>query len=555
MNRRALAWAVWTLIAPKAAFGADVQADASTFATLLPSLNPGDTIHLAPGTYSHFAVSDLNGTSSSWITIAGPASGPPATVEADPGPCCNTIEITGSSFVAIEHLTIDGKNVDGAFGLSASGTASPVHDIRVEGCTFLNHHGSQQHDAISTKTPTWGWIIRNNHIDSVGTGLYLGNSDGSDPFIGGVIEGNLVENPIGYCMEIKWQSPRPDVAGMPTTPSSTVIRNNVFIKNDDPSPDGDRPNVLVGGFPDSGPGSTDRYEIYGNVFFHNPRESLLQASGRVTVHDNIFVDAPGTALLLQDHDLPLKLAYVYNNTIYGTGSGISFGSTASQGDSVVGNLVFAGTPIGGAIQTQRDNLIDTAANAAMYVKMPSTTLGAMDFYPLAGKCQGTPLDLSLMSQDIDYDVDFNGTPKGALQFRGAYAGEGTNPGWPIADGIKSGGASSDGGVSNDGGAAGVLDGGAGGANDASSGGAGRGPAMVDASADAGRGGSAQGGPDSGPGGTDASTPPGGIAPSESSGCGCRVGSSARAAEKTVSGLFALGIIALRRRRRRHLSRD
>src|SRR5262249_1480123 len=151
----------------------------------------GDTLHLAAGNYPHFSIAGLNGTSDAWITITGPASGPPATIEADPGPCCNTIEVTGSSFVAIEHLTIDGKNVDGAFGLNASGAG--VHHIRVEGCTFVNHHGSQQHDGISTKTPTWGWVIRSNRITSVGTGLYLGNSDGSAPFIGGIIEGNLVE--------------------------------------------------------------------------------------------------------------------------------------------------------------------------------------------------------------------------------------------------------------------------------------------------------------------------------------------------------------------------
>ena len=31
----------------------------------------------------------------------------------------------------------------------------------------------------------------------------------------------------------------------------------------------------------------------GNVFLHNARESLLQASGRVTIHDNLFVDVMG----------------------------------------------------------------------------------------------------------------------------------------------------------------------------------------------------------------------------------------------------------------------
>ncbi len=91
---------------------------------------------------------------------------------------------------------------------------------------------------------------------------------------------------------------------MPTGPQRTIIRQNVFIKNDAPSPDGDRPNLLVDGFPDAGEGSQDLYEIYGNLFLHNPRESLLQASGRVSIHDNLFVDVTGTAILLRTTTCP-----------------------------------------------------------------------------------------------------------------------------------------------------------------------------------------------------------------------------------------------------------
>ena len=72
------------------------------------------------------------------------------------------------------------------------------------------------------------------------------------------------------------------------------------MKTDRPSPDGDRPNLLVGGFPDSGPNAEDSTQIYGNVFAHNPREALLQASGRVSIHDNVFFDTPNAAIVLQD---------------------------------------------------------------------------------------------------------------------------------------------------------------------------------------------------------------------------------------------------------------
>src|SRR6185436_20080235 len=117
--------------------------------------------------------------------------------------------------------------------------------------------------------------------------------------------------------------------------------------------------------------------IYGNFFFHNPRESLLQASGRVSIHDNIFVDASDIAVNLRDHDLPLRLAHVFDNTVYGAARGVHFGNTATEGDLVAANLVFAATPIDGPIQTQAQNLVDSVANVPSYVNAPSLILGQM----------------------------------------------------------------------------------------------------------------------------------------------------------------------------------
>lgn len=441
--------ALLSLAIAREARAADRNATPATFSAELARLAPGDTLHLSAGSYRHFTLNGLNGSASAWITITGPASGPPAIVEADPGPCCNTIEIVDSSFVALRRLRIDGKNVDGAFGVSAK--SGVVHDIVLDSNEFVNHRGTQQNTAISTKVTTWGWVIRGNHIDGVGTGVYLGNSNGAAPFIGGLIEGNVIENPIGYCMQIKFQTPRTPVTGMPTAPTSTIIRRNVFVKNDDPSPDGDRPNVLVGGFPDTGPGSEDRYEIYGNVFVHNPRESLLQASGRVTIHDNLFVDAPGrTAVMLQDHDLPLKQAFVYDNTIYAVGTGIQLRSRARQADAVVSNAIFADVGITGSINDQRENLVDSVAAAPGYVTRPSTARAAMDFYPLPGKCKGPAVDPAVFSKDTDFGLDFNGTSRGRFEYRGAFAGEGKNPG--PTDGGAPLGPGMDGGSVGDGGA-------------------------------------------------------------------------------------------------------
>jgi hypothetical protein len=421
------------------AAGATVYtANPTNYRTVLTTLQPGDTLQLAAGTYSMLAINNLNGTPSAWITITGPTSGAPAVIQGNA--CCNTVEIAYSSYLAIENLTIDSLGLTDVDGISAhNGSNNLVHDILIQNNTLVGQNSDQQAVGISTKTPTWGWIIRHNQIVGAGTGIYLGNSDGTDPFIGGIIEDNLVENSIGYDLQIKYQITRPVVAGMPTGQSITIIRNNVFTKNNAPSPDGVRPNALVSPFPLTGPGSTDMYEIYGNVFFHNPSEALLQCSGRVSVHDNLFVDSYLPAAVFQAHDGPLQLAYVYNNTIYTKTTGINFGSAATQGDMVTGNLVFAATPISGSIAHSSGNIVDTLANAVGYVNTPSLTLGAMNFYPLAnGRAQGPALALSTFTSDTDYLLDFNGVSKTAtgLAFRGAYAGQGTNPGWTVQANFK-----------------------------------------------------------------------------------------------------------------------
>jgi hypothetical protein len=382
----------------------------------------------------------LNGTPAAWITITGPESGAPAVIVGEGD--YKTVEIFNCSYLAIENLRIDSLGTPGAFGICAMGREKNVtHHIRIEGNTLVGQNGGQGTDGISTKTPTWGWIIRYNQILGAGTGLYLGDSDGTQPFVNGLIENNLVKDTIGYNMEIKDQKSIPDIPGMPTGPTSTIIRNNVFIKNDQPSPNGDRPNLLVSAFPDTGTGSMNMYEIYGNYFLHNHSEALFQGSGRISLHDNVFVDGPYTypAVVLRKQNHPLKVALVYNNTVYTSGKGIYFGSRAQVYDAVVGNLVFASVPISGQIIQQSNNVVESVNRAPRYVKLPAFA-GAMDFYPLAGQCQGGPLDLTDLDADTDYSVDFNGTPKvsakGATVYRGAYAGEGSNPGWQLRDGVK-----------------------------------------------------------------------------------------------------------------------
>ncbi len=317
--------------------------------------------------------------------------------------------------------------------------ATKRHQIMpTPGLRPLGVGGSQQTVGISTKSPAWNWVVRGNTIIEPGTGMYFGNSDGTQPFIAGIIENNLVLDPEGYAIQVKHQLPYslPDV---PAGSHSTIIRHNVLIKDDRPSGDGDRPNLLVDAFPDTGQGSNDLYEIYGNFIFHNSRESLIQASGRLAIHDNVLVGAGSgqSAMYLVDHNGPLKVAYVYNNTIYGGANGIRFASAARVDDLVIGNAVFADQQINGSVTNVRDNVVDQINLAANYVVSPSTVLGSMNFYPIAGRLDGTPIVYpAVLAGEADFWNDFNGTDRGTGTFRGAYAGSGTNPGWQLDATLK-----------------------------------------------------------------------------------------------------------------------
>ena len=413
-----------------------IEADPSNYEALRDTLQPGDTLRLAPGVYPLLYLRNLNGTPDAWITVQGPEMGEPAIIKPDPANpyCCNLIELSNSSYLALRNLTIDSASTDAIFGINLS---SKNHDILVENCIFIGQDSNQQTVAISTKGIDWNWTIRGNTIIEAGTGLYLGDSDGSAPFINGLIEGNIFINTLGYNAQVKYQNPYSLEPGMPPGPHTTVIRDNVFIKEKAQSEwpsdrlSGARPNLLVGGFPNTGANAQDRYEIYGNFFYKNPDENLLQGSGRAAIHDNIFVGGSRTSINLVDHDLPLKIAYVYNNTIYGGNRGIHVSNgNALEASHIRGNVVFSELGISGPGQT--DNVEDSVANAVDYVVAPSLVLGSMDFYPLPGTLQGPPLELATFDGPSAFDLDFNRESKGDFSYRGAYAGEGTNPGWRLA---------------------------------------------------------------------------------------------------------------------------
>ncbi|HEX9981912.1 MAG TPA: hypothetical protein VGF69_01490 [Thermoanaerobaculia bacterium] len=408
-----------------------VQATPSTYRSLIAGLMPGDRLLFAAGTYTQgLPIHGKNGQPGQCIVFEGPASGSPALFT---GGSWNVISLKDSSYIAVRNLSLDGMDLAGD-GVKAEATAVSVHHILIERLNITNFDPNQQRVGISTKCPAWNWVVRHNTITNAGTGMYFGDSSGGYEFSNSLVEHNLVYDTIGYNAQFKHQLSRSTSVGAPSS-GTTIIRHNVFSKGANSGTTDPRPNLLVGHWPLSGAGSSDIYQIYGNLFYENPTEGLFQGEGNVALHDNLFVHRTGTAVRFQQQNsLPRRLE-IFNNTIVASGTGIYINNPdPAYTQRVVGNAVFAGTPITGGQAS--NNVTGTYAQASSFLNNPMAALGAgLDLYPKSGQLQGTAIDYTPFTGLLDYNRDFNGRTR-INTYRGAYSGDGVNPGWTLARAIK-----------------------------------------------------------------------------------------------------------------------
>jgi len=341
--RRTVCTASLCLLTGTAA-AADYRAGAENYRDYLHRLQPGDRLLLETGDYFHgLPLQNLSGRAGQPVIIEAANPAAPPRFIARPG--ANTVSLADVRYLVLRHLELDGRNqpVD---AIKAEGHSRYADFITLEHLFIHDHAASQQNVGISTKCPALGWVVKANRIERTGTGMYFGDSDGSDPFVGGVIEANRVTQTLGYNLQIKHQKTRPaEYADR----YDTLIRYNVFSKRDAlPNPQA-RPNVLLGHLPLTGAGSEDRYLVYGNLFLHNPSEALLQAEGQVAVYDNVLINGSGDAIHVQPHnDVPRDMA-IFSNTVLASGTGIQVRPAADTPyrQRVIANVVVAGTPLQG----------------------------------------------------------------------------------------------------------------------------------------------------------------------------------------------------------------
>ena len=387
------------------------NADPDNYRQVLKRLKAGDTLQLAPGVYRQgLSLQNLHGTPAHPITITGPENDGTALFIGREGRI--TVSLINVSHITLRHLSLDGEGKRG-HGIVAEGRGRFAHDVTLENLEITRFDADQSFNAISTKAPAWNWVIRDNVISHAGTGLYLGDSDGSAPFVAGLIEGNRIRHTIGYNAQIKHQAPRPNLAGLPTTPQQTVIRNNVFDKSlggsDGPMA---RPNLLLGHWPLEGPGQDDRYLVYGNVFFQNPTERLFQAEGNVVAYNNLFVNLFGEAVSFQAHnDQPRRIWFV-NNTVLGLGPALRLSGADERFEQLVdGNAIFAERPETSTLPGE--NHVVSLERAEEVLRNPFAALPeSLDLAPVDGTLDRTSAEIRLPPDLPTTEQDFRGQMRG-----------------------------------------------------------------------------------------------------------------------------------------------
>jgi hypothetical protein len=368
MRRAILAGLAATVLFPLVAMlahASDYVGNPENYLRTLRVLGPGDTLTLRAGLYRDgLPLHDIHGDAQHQIVICGPRFGAPAVLLGRPD--ANTVSLATASYITLRDMWLDGLHLP-VDGVKAEGRGGPVHHITLERLTIVGHDFAQDIVAISTQSPAWGWVIRDNYIIGAGTGLYLGSSDGSAPFIAGVIEDNLIVDTIGYNIEIKHQAERPKLPDAPTGQSVTILRNNVFAKTRNGSTGKSaRPNVLVGHFPLRGSGRTDRYEVVDNLFFDNANEALFQGEGNLLLERNVFFNAHGDAIVVQPHnDIPRRVSIV-DNFVAASGRGVRVrGGDPDLEQAVARNAVYARETIDGGALHDNETGPFSAAPAAL----------------------------------------------------------------------------------------------------------------------------------------------------------------------------------------------
>lgn len=395
--------------------------------SLLNGLSPGDEVILADGMYTlsgRFSFTAI-GTEAEPILIRAADGATPHFHRPDASQ--NIWDITNA-----EHVVI--------LGLEFSGGSA---GLRIEAATNLTIEDCHIHDTddVALRMNDGGvlyrrvFILRNHIHDTHGTGegMYLGCNNNGCQVAESVIAGNYVHHTNagdvsqGDGIELKEGS------------YGNVIRDNVIH-------DTNYPCIL--GYSTVGNGAPNVVER--NVLW-NCGDHAIQWAADAVIRNNIVLSAAGSGIASQPHQsgAPSNLEIVHNTVVMPNGPALSL-RNGTGSVTVANNALYAQT--GAAILVRGDSsMFRFAGNVGEGgldgLSTPGLAPGAIaadfvdarysggvpnDVFPAAGGALVAAGDPSEVAPD-----DFNGTDRMGVADVGAYAyGDGSNPGWVLAEGFK-----------------------------------------------------------------------------------------------------------------------
>ncbi len=395
-----------------------LEGNPGNYRQMLEKLKAGDTLKLAAGKYERgLSVKGLAGEEGKPIVIAGPESGEPACIVG--APRHNTVQLNACSYLTLRSLKIDGRGLD---GIMAVLFREGGHHLTLERLEVVGYGSHQSLCGVGCYDGEYYWdcTIRGCKFINPGTGMYLGQYQGKGGFVRGLIEGNLILDPVGYCAQLKPQNSRPE--NVPE--GQTIIRYNVFAKRKNATGGGtrgggNRPCLNINPFPDSGRGSKDMYLIYGNLFYQNyMNDALFQGNQNIAFYNNLLVNEIGSTdgANFQKHPRgKIRNLWVFNNTVVVKGQGIRIGRTDDENLHVFGNAIFAAKPLSLAPGVkQGDNLTGAYGKAAEFLSAPFAKIGELSLLPKPGKLTAAKApDYSGVKGFKDWNLDFWGAERAA----------------------------------------------------------------------------------------------------------------------------------------------
>jgi parallel beta-helix repeat protein len=368
-----------------------------------PSLQPGDEIVLATGTYSDPRRLEISqrGNAQKPITIRA-AEGAEVILKR-PDARQNTINLSGCQHFILRGIEITGG--DAAIRIGRQGEHLAKF-ITLEGM-HIHHIGGVAVTANNPGEPYQSLTFRHNHIHHTsghGEAFYLGSNskpDGStDGYIyDSVIENNYIHDLIGGTVS------QGDGIELKDGSYNNFVRDNVIH-------DTNYPGIIVYDSDGKAPNIIERNAIW------NTGDHGIQAAADAVIRNNLIFDTGGDGIHCRNHQSAIvgNLTIVHNTIL----SGSSIRIVAPEKFS--GKVVVANNALGGTARIPDRPDITQAGNVT----------GIQEQFPSAdSKCIGAADAAHLV---VD---DFNGSRRGKSKHSGAYTFDPRgNPGWAITRSFK-----------------------------------------------------------------------------------------------------------------------